>query len=229
MFIIGHRGACGYKPENTLASIKKALEIGVDAVEIDVRKTADDAIVLMHDYTIDRSTNGSGRVAELTLSELEKYNAGNSQKIPTLQEAIDLVDQQAIIDIDIKEKEVVPYIYNIIKKYIEKGWKTEDFIISSFDLVALRDLYKVLSDIKHMAIISNATEDWLHILEEVPISMIAVAHNTLYKDFVNLAHENELDVIPYTVNKFEDIKRMIDICVDGIISDYPDRIKESLL
>ncbi len=226
MFIIGHRGACGHAPENTLASIEKAMDIEVDAVEIDVRMTADTKLVLMHDYTIDRTTNGKGKVEDLTLSQLKEYTAGNTQKIPTLQEALDAINKQVIVDIDIKEKEIVPYLYTIINNYFERGWNADNFILSSFDLIALRNIHKLLPDINLMAIISNATENWLHIVEEIPISMIAVSHNSLFEDFVEDAHENKLDVIPYTVNDPKDIKRMIDICVDGIITDYPNRVKE---
>jgi len=228
MLIIGHRGACGHALENTLASIKKALDIGVDAIEFDIHKTADDQLVLMHDDTIDRTTNGSGSIAELSLSELEKYDAGNHEKIPTLQEALDLINKQAIADIEIKDPACVPFLYSIINSYVNSGWQPNNFIISSFDLIPLKKIHSLLPTIQLMAIISNATENWLDIMEQIPISLIAVSYVSLYKDFVTQAHEHRLKVIPYTVNDPSDIKRMIDINVDGIISDYPDRIKEYL-
>ncbi len=225
MLIIGHRGACGHTTENTISSVKKSLEIGVDAIEIDVRKTADNKVILMHDYTIDRTTNGTGKVADLTLEQIESYQTEDNQKVPTLEAVLNLVNKQAIVDIEIKDNDVIPYLCTIVSDYLKKDWTSSNFIISSFDLIALRNFYKIEPTINLMAIIANATENWLHILEEIPITMIAAPHDSIYQDFVEEAHENELEVIAYTVNTEEEIKRMFDLCVDGIISDYPDRIK----
>ena len=94
MLRIGHRGARAYAPENTLASFKKALEIGVDAVELDVRKTKDNQIVVIHDADVKRTTNGEGLVSELTLKEIKNLSA-DGEKIPTLEETLDFLDKVA--------------------------------------------------------------------------------------------------------------------------------------
>src|SRR4030065_2440741 len=94
MLRIGHRGARAYEPENTLRSFKKALEIGVDAVELDVRKTKDNQLVVIHDADVKRTTDGEGLVCELTLAQIKGFSAGEGEKIPTLQEALDFLDKR---------------------------------------------------------------------------------------------------------------------------------------
>ena len=95
MLRIGHRGAKAYAPENTLTSFKKAIEIGVDAIELDVRKTKDNKLVVIHDADIKRTTNGKGLVAELSLKEIKGFSAEGGEKIPTLEEALDFLDKKS--------------------------------------------------------------------------------------------------------------------------------------
>ncbi|MEM3426627.1 MAG: glycerophosphodiester phosphodiesterase family protein, partial [Thermoproteota archaeon] len=97
---IGHRGARFYEPENTLRSFRKALELGVDAVELDVRRTRDGELVVIHDAEVDRTTNGKGLVRELTLEEIRRLDAGKGEKIPTLEEALDFLDGRVKILIE---------------------------------------------------------------------------------------------------------------------------------
>ena len=92
---VGHRGARAYEPENTLRSFRKALELGVNAVELDVRRTKDGELVVIHDDKVDRTTNGRGLVNELTLEEIEKLDAGKGEKIPTLEEALEFLDKKS--------------------------------------------------------------------------------------------------------------------------------------
>jgi glycerophosphoryl diester phosphodiesterase len=97
MLRIGHRGARAYAPENTLTSFKKALEIGVDAIELDVRKTKDNQLVVIHDADVKRTTDGEGLVNELTLKEIEGFDAGSGEKIPTLEETLDFLDKKVSV------------------------------------------------------------------------------------------------------------------------------------
>ena len=92
---IGHRGAAGHAPENTLAAIQKGIALGVDFVEVDVRRTADGVLVILHDETVNRTTNGKGRVDRLSLREIKRLNAGNGESIPTLEEVLTVVEGQA--------------------------------------------------------------------------------------------------------------------------------------
>ena len=99
---IGHRGAAGHAPENTLAAIQKGIALGVDFVEIDVRRTVDGMLVALHDETVNRTTNGKGRVDRLLLQDVKKFNAGNGENIPTLDDVLKLVAGQAGLMLELK-------------------------------------------------------------------------------------------------------------------------------
>ena len=101
---IGHRGAAGHAPENTLAAIQKGIALGVDFVEIDVRRTADDVLVVLHDTTVNRTTNGRGRIDHLSLQEVKKFNAGNGEHIPTLEEVLKMAGGRAGLVLELKTK-----------------------------------------------------------------------------------------------------------------------------
>ena len=133
MIKIGHRGAKGFIAENTLESFQKALDLGVDAVELDVHLCASGELVVFHDFTVDRMTNGSGEVHKMTLSELKALKVSNQYEIPTLTEVFDLIDRKCWINVELKGHETAQAAVEIIEKYTsEKGWQYEDFIVSSF-------------------------------------------------------------------------------------------------
>lgn len=225
MLTIGHRGAKGYKSENTLSSIQKALELGVDAVEFDVHISKDDAVVLMHDKTVNRTTKGSGLVSHKTLQELQQLDAGNGEKIPTLQEALNLINKKVQVIIELKVKGSAQLVADIIKEYVsKKGWRYDDFFVSSFNHDELRVFKKLLPEVKIGALIVG-----LFINYDQYLSFDAYSIN-LYKLFatksvVEKAHEKGLKVFVYTVNNPDEVEKLKSIGVDGIISDYPDRIK----
>ena len=101
---IGHRGAAGHAPENTLAAIQKGIALGVDLVEIDVRRTADGVLVVLHDATVNRTTDGKGRVDRLSLADVKKFNAGNGEQIPTLEEVLKMTAGRAGLMLELKIK-----------------------------------------------------------------------------------------------------------------------------
>jgi len=125
---IGHRGASGYEPENTLIAFEKAIELNVDGIELDVHLCSDGELIVIHDETIDRTTNGKGVVNKFTALELKKYG------IPTLIEVFDLVNRRCFINIELKGIETAKPVNDLINHYIsDKKWKINDFLISSFD------------------------------------------------------------------------------------------------
>jgi glycerophosphoryl diester phosphodiesterase len=122
MLRVGHRGARAYAPENTLTSFKKALEIGVDAVELDVRKTKDNQLIVIHDADVKRTTNGEGSVSELTIAQVKSFSAEGEEKIPTLEEALDFLDEKVKVLIELKEAGVEEQVLSIVcKKGLEKN------------------------------------------------------------------------------------------------------------
>ena len=146
---VGHRGAMGYEPENTLRSFKKALELGVDMIEFDVYVCKSGELVVIHDDTLERTTNGKGLVIEKTLAELKELDAGKEEKIPTLEEIMDLADKKVKINIELKGDNTAKPVLNMIEKYVdEKGWKYDDFLVSSFNHGELKNFKELNPKIK---------------------------------------------------------------------------------
>ena len=146
---IGHRGAKNYVAENTLASVEKALELNVDGIEIDVHKCASGELVVFHDFTLDRMTDGTGEVAKRTLTQLKSLNVEKQFAIPTLQEVLDAINKKCFINIELKGKNTAGETCRIVAKYInEKHWHIEDFIISSFQHHELETVFKTNKDLR---------------------------------------------------------------------------------
>ena len=120
MLKIGHRGATGYAPENTRASFAKALELGVDGIELDVHVCESGEVVVIHDERVDRTTNGKGKVREMSLPELKGFNSGTGEPILTLEEVLDFVNRRAIIDIELKAEGISHSVADVVLKYIRE-------------------------------------------------------------------------------------------------------------
>ncbi len=163
---IGHRGACAYAPENTLASFAKALELGVDMVELDVFCCRSGELVVIHDESVDRTTNGKGLVAEMDYDALCRLDAGCGEKIPLLSEVFDLVDRRTKINIELKGEAVASSVVILIEKYVrEKGWHYDDFLVSSFDHSQLQDVRSINEELKIGANIDSKDINYNHLLE----------------------------------------------------------------
>ena len=165
MLRIGHRGARAYEPENTLRSFKKALEIGVDAVELDVRKTKDNQLVVIHDADVKRTTDGKGLVGELTLKKIKEFSAEKGEKIPTLKESLDFLDKKVKILIELKEADVEKQVLTAVR---ENGLQKNVILVSFID--------EVLQKIREMD-------------KEVEIGLIYVKHKNPIK-FFRIQHKS---------------------------------------
>jgi glycerophosphoryl diester phosphodiesterase len=224
MRIIAHRGISGSNPENTLLSFTKTIELGINSVELDVHATRDGSLVVIHDKTLDRTTNGNGPVIEKTLNELKTLNAGGGQQIPTLQEVLNLFDKKTLINIEIKGENTLDLLVKIITDYVEtKKLSYDNFFISSFDQQQLVNFKKLLPQIKLGVLIRKDTIfSWEEILKLKPYS-INHSMEAVTVEFIKKAHNYGLKVFVYTVNELEDMIRMQNLGVDGIFSDYPER------
>jgi glycerophosphoryl diester phosphodiesterase len=221
---IGHRGAMGHETENTIASVKKALELGVDMIEIDVFVIKSGELVVFHDETLDNLTNTSGKIEEFTLEELQKVIVKGNHQIPTLEEVIETIDRKVPINIELKGKSTAAPTFKLLEKYYQKGWKKDDFVISSFLWEEL-EIYRKLDATIAIAVLT----------EENPIAAIpigkelkAVAINpwwkTLTKENVHQIHKEGFKIYTYTVNEPKDIKFVTEFGVDGIFCNFPERL-----
>ena len=216
MLKVGHRGARAYEPENTLRSYKKAIELGVDAVELDVRKTKDGKLVVIHDADVSKTTNGRGLINELTLKEIKALETEKGERIPTLEEALDFIDKKVKILIELKEVGYEKKVLELLKK---KG--LQNVIIVSFledALKKVRELNKKVETgliyVKH----KNPIKAALELKANYLLPLYAFTHTAN----VQKAHENGLKVIVWTINDVEKAKEFIKKGVDGIASDRPD-------
>ncbi len=225
MLKIGHRGARGYAPENTLLSFRKALELGVDAVELDVYCCKSGETVVIHDDRVDRTTNGKGCVWEKTFGELRQLDAGEGEKIPSLEEVLDLINRKVLINIELKGEGAARSVAKIIKRYIlEKNWKNENFLISSFNYHELVRFHKLLLSVRLGALITGIPIDYAKFGEDLKAYSVNLSREFVNQAFVDDAHRRGLKAFVWTVNEPEDIKRIKSLGVDGIFSDFPDRL-----
>ncbi len=223
--VIGHRGAMGHETENTLASMQKALDLGVDMIEIDVFRIDSGEIVVFHDRTVDRLSNGSGMIEDYNVFAMKQLTLEGGHKIPLLQDVLKLINNQVALNIELKGYKTADKVNQIINYYIsDRGWSADNIIISSFIWDELREMRKINPDVK-IAILTE--EDPLQAIE-VAKELNAVAINpnfeTLTAENTAKIHDEDLKVYTWTVNEPEDIQKMKDFGVDGIITNYPERV-----
>jgi glycerophosphoryl diester phosphodiesterase len=220
MLRVGHRGARAYEPENTLRSFKKALEMGVDAVEFDVRKTRDNHLVVIHDADVKRTTNGKGLVADLTLKEIKELSTEKGEKIPTLEEALDFLDGKVKILIELKEQGVEEKTLAAIRdRHVEKNVIVTSFLEGA--LAKVRALDKEIETGLIYAKHKNPVKAALELKANYLVSLYRFTHTAN----VEKAHKNGLKVIVWTINTAEEAEEYAKKGVDGIATDKPDILK----
>jgi glycerophosphoryl diester phosphodiesterase len=217
MLRIGHRGARAYEPENTIRSFKKALEIGVDAVELDVRKTKDNQLVVIHDADVKRTTDGKGLVSELTLPEIKELSTEKDEKIPTLEEVLDFLDMKVKILIELKEAGVEKQVLTAAN---ERGLQ-KNVIIVSFIEEALQKVRELDNEVE-TGLIYARHKNPLRTALELKANYLLPLYRFTHSNNVQKAHENGLKVIVWTINKPEEVAEYAKKGVDGITSDKPD-------
>jgi glycerophosphoryl diester phosphodiesterase len=217
MLRIGHRGARAYEPENTLRSFKKALEIGVDAVELDVRKTRDNQLVVIHDLDVKKTTNGKGLVNELTLKEIQGFSTEKGEKIPTLKEALDFLDKKVKILIELKETGIEEKVLALVR---ENGLQ-KNVVIVSFLEDALRKVRELDKDVE-MGLIYATHKNPIKAALELKAQYLVAFYRFTHTANIQRAHENGLKVIVWTINTPEEVAEYVKKGVDGIASDKPD-------
>jgi glycerophosphoryl diester phosphodiesterase len=225
MLKIGHRGAKGYEPENTLKSFQKAIDLHVDRIELDVHLSADNEIMVIHDETVDRVTNQTGFVKEFSLPELKRFRIEKKYRIPTLSQVLNLINQRCEVNIELKSYEVTEKVVDLIEKYIEeKKWNYSQFVVSSFDWSALQQVTYLNSNIRIGVLTESDPDLAFAFAKTIQATSIHPYFHLLTAENTAEIQEAGFEVFPWTVNEIEDIKKMKSFNVNGIISDFPDRI-----
>ena len=225
MLKIAHRGAKGYEPENTLRAFQKALDLNADGIELDVHISSDGHIIVIHDETIDRTTNGKGLVNTLSLPELKSFLIEGRLEIPTLIEVFNLIDKKCLINIELKGAGTVTKVVALIEEYISnKNWNYEHFIISGFDWNMLEEIHNLNPNIVIGVLTEEDLDSALAFAEIIKAKAIHPDYQLLNDKNTQEIQEKGFLVLPWTVNTIEGIQKIKSYNVDGIISDFPDKI-----
>ena len=232
---IAHRGFSGIAPENTSIAFQKALELHPDAVELDVHLSKDGELIVIHDDTVDRTTNGKGKVAELTLSELKSFDAGSwfdkqyqGERIPTLKEALSLMRNKTIVAVELKAagtaEKAVPLI--------EQLDMTDQVMIFSFYPEYLKSVKHLNPKIPllHLFYIQPESKSQvaplflIHQTLSAYANMLGINANAVTPQLIDTAHKRGIGIGVYTVNEENDMRTILQLGVDAIVSNYINRL-----
>lgn len=248
---MAHRGGAGLWPENTLLAFERARDLGVDVIETDVHSTADGVLVVLHDATLERTTDGAGRVGALTLAQLKKLDAGfrwsedggktfpwrgRGLTVPTLDEVFARLPDMRF---NIEPKQESPSVVKPLCRAIREKGMADKVTIGAFRQGVLDEFRKECPEVKTSAGPGEVAEflrasrdsggptgEFKFMALQVPESVMGV--RLLTRSFVESAHARALQVHAWTVNDADDMRRLLDIGVDGIMTDYPDRLLKVL-
>ena len=249
--VFAHRGGGGLYPENTLGAFEYSVKMGVDVLELDVHATRDGTLVVMHDANVERTTDGRGKVSEMTLGEVRKLDAGykfstdggqnfpfrgRQITIPTLEEIFDALPNKTF---NIEPKQETPSIIAPLCSLLRARKMTDKVIVGSFRQSIIDEFRRECPEIATAASPSEATEylalskSGLSEAYSPPMQALQIPENLgslsiVTKDFVENAHRKNLKVHVWTINEPDAMQRLISIGVDGIMTDYPDRLLDLL-
>ncbi|MDG2371459.1 MAG: glycerophosphodiester phosphodiesterase family protein [Flavobacteriaceae bacterium] len=223
--VIGHRGAKGHAPENTIKSIQKAIDLGVDGIEIDVFRCASGELVVFHDKSVEKLTNGIGFIEQMSLDSIKELNVLGTEKIPTLKEILDLIDGKITLNIELKGTNTSFLIHQLLNSYFKStNWTKDRIFISSFDWNELKAFQQLNKEVRIAVLTEDDPVDAIPIAKELNAFAINPNYNSLNKlNVAKIKSENFL-IYTWTVNNIKDINQMKKLGVDAIITDYPDRI-----
>ena len=223
LIFVGHRGTKAYEPENTLRSFRRAFELGANAVECDIRKTKDNQIVVIHDRTLRRTTNGRGWVHKKLLAQIRTLDAGQGEKVPTLEELVHSIDPRYKIFVEFK-----------VKRGLEEG--ATKIFGHRRNLIAISFYPKVLERIKTLSPqvktgllykkkVRN-TKNFLLLCKRLEVKWIFLKHNRVKPAFIIEAHKHGFKVLAWVINRTKKLQKFINMGLDGVASDKPDLFQE---
>ncbi len=223
LLCFAHRGASGYEPENTLRAVEKAIALGADWIEVDVQLAAG-RLVVIHDETLERTTDGTGFVRERSFSYLRSLDAGKGEKIPTLEEVLAAVRGRAGLNIELKAPRTEDAVAELLEAEIKRGLDPGGIIVSSFARRRLERLRRLAPAIRTGALLSGIHPGHAAFAESSRCFSVHPALGLLERKFVRDAHARGLRVYAFTANTEQEIRRAADLGADGVFSDFPDRV-----
>jgi glycerophosphoryl diester phosphodiesterase len=224
--VFGHRGSPGFPRhgENTIANFRRALDEGADGVEFDIRRCGDGQLVVIHDETLDRTTNGTGPVTAFAYSDIAKLDAGHGERVPLLSEVLDTFGSRCLLHIELKEIRLAEEVASMVT-----GRNLQNHVTVSGFRPFWEELARIRSRVP-IALLASADDIQQIVLDrftrlanELGAEAIHIAKEAANEDVVRLARAAHLAVRVFTVNSPDDVRRLASLGVDGIFSDYPGR------
>lgn len=251
VLVFAHRGGGGLYPENTLEAFEYSARMGVDVLELDLHATADGVLVVHHDQTVDRTTDGRGRISELTLAEVKKLDAGfpftsdggktfpfrgRGIQIPTLEEIFAALPEMTF---NVEPKQSAPSITQPLCEMIRARRMTDRIIVGSFRQTAIDEFRNACPEVATSATPTEVSqflalsktgvsESYTPAFQALQVPRSLGRLSVVDKTFVENAHRKNLKVHVWTINDEAEMRRLIELGVDGIMTDYPDRLLELL-
>ena len=218
VIVTSHRGAGSLEPENTLRAMQRAIALGVDQIETDVQLTRDGYLVLMHDPTVDRTTNGTGEIAELTLAEIRQFDAGLGERVPTLEEALTVTQKKMVLQIELKG----PGTAQPVVQAVEAANAVDQVILTSFKHQWLIEARTLNPQLRTGALWGRLPADVVQQTQQLGLHALHIWHEWIDQQLVKDAHRQGLLVRAWNTDKEDDMRRLIELGVDAIGSDRPD-------
>jgi glycerophosphoryl diester phosphodiesterase len=223
--VTGHRGAAGVEPENTVRSFRYACELGVDRIETDVRLTRDNHLICIHDAAVDRTTNGTGAVAELTFDAIRRLDAGRGERVPTLEEAIAAVRGRTVLQIELKGEGTVSPTLAVLEA---ASMRPEEFLLTCFEASRLEEVRARRPDLPVSLLFGQPPPDAVARAQAVGASSISIQFTHLTRDWVEAAHAAGMEIRGWNPDTREEMEPVLALGVDGLGSNRPDILIELL-
>lgn len=225
--LIGHRGARGLAPENTLRALEAGILAGAPWLEFDVQLHPSGALVLLHDLTLDRTTSGRGLLTDCDWDALRALDAGQGEIVPTLDEALDLIDQRVRVNIELKTWDgTATAVAAVLRERLDAGWTAEQFLVSSFHLPELFEFRQLLPEIPVGVLLCGVPLDWAGCAGELQAESLNLSAEFVDARLVADAKARGLGVYVYTVNDADEYRRLAAMGVDGVFTDHPERLRD---
>lgn len=219
MQIFAHRGTSGHDPENTLRAFRGAIAAGADGVEFDVHATADRVPVVIHDRDVSRTTDGAGSIDEVSLEAAKRLDAGGGERIPTLDEALDLLGGNLRLYVEVKQTGIEREVLDVLARHLDSRW-----LIGSFDLDVLRAVRAASAAAEIWIIAVYPTDEIFAAAQALRATTLSLFVHTTDADVAQRCRAAGLDLAVWTVNDVEIARSMRDLGAVAICTDYPAEI-----